>query len=139
VSDFVLAYADWLNSHVEDWCVTNHGELVSGKPRHYVRITPADPVLPDPHPNPDNLEIIVGNGGGTHPARNIVGGDFLHLVRLGIRPASDPLVCDSVEVLDAALKHDLPGGPGWRRYPFDGYGQTDDGRAFRNGAGVGRC
>jgi glucoamylase len=139
LSDFVLTYADWLNSHVEDWCVTNHGESVPGKPRHYVRITPADPALPDPHPNPDELEVTVANGGGAHPARNIVGGDFLHLVRLGIRPASDPLVCDSVEVLDATLKHDLPGGPGWRRYPFDGYGQTKDGGAFGNGAGVGGC
>ena len=88
-AEFVLAYADWLNSHIEEWCVTNHGELVPGKPRHYIRITPADPLAPDPHPDPDNLMITLANGGGTHPARNIVGGDFLHLVRLGLRPADD--------------------------------------------------
>ena len=29
-----------------------------------------------------------------------------------------------------ALKRDLPGGPCWRRYPFDGYGQKEDGSAF---------
>ncbi len=29
--------------------------------------------------------IPVANGGGLYPARNVVGGDFLHLVRLGIR------------------------------------------------------
>ena len=29
--------------------------------------------------------IQIANGGGLHPARNVVGGDFLHLVRLGIR------------------------------------------------------
>jgi glucoamylase len=64
--------------------------------------------------------------------------DFLHLVRLGIRSANDPIVRDSIEVIDRVLKHDLPQGPGWRRYNHDGYGQNDDGSAF-DGTGVGRC
>jgi len=42
--------------------------------------------------------LTVANGGGVHPARNIVGCDFLHLVRLGIRAADDPLVRDSIAV-----------------------------------------
>jgi hypothetical protein len=82
--------------------------------------------------------IQLANGGGLHPARNVVGGDFLHLVRLGIRSANDPIVRDSIEVIDRVLKHDLPQGPGWRRYNHDGYGQKDDGSAF-DGTGVGRC
>jgi glucoamylase len=73
-----------------------------------------------------------------HSARNVVSGDFLHLVRYGIRDANDPLVRDSIEVIDRVLKHDLPQGPGWRRYNHDGYGQKDDGSAF-DGTGVGRC
>jgi len=76
-------------------------------------------------------------GGGLHPAPNIVGGDFLHLVRFGIRAADDPLVRDSIKVIDRVLKRDLPQGPCWRRYNHDGYGQKDDGSAF-DGAGVGR-
>jgi glucoamylase len=47
-------------------------------------------------------------------------------------------VCDSIEVIDRVLKHDLPQGPGWRRYNHDGYGQKDDGSAY-DGTGVGRC
>ena len=82
--------------------------------------------------------IQIANGGGLHPARNIVGGDFLHLVRYGIRHPNDPLVCDSIKVIDRVLKHDLPQGPGWRRYNHDGYGQKDDGSAY-DGTGVGRC
>jgi glucoamylase len=82
--------------------------------------------------------IQLANGGGFHPARNVVGGDFLHLVRLGIRSANDPIVRDSIEVIDRVLKYDLPQGPGWRRYNHDGYGQKDDGGAF-DGTGVGRC
>src|SRR5213596_1671524 len=137
-ADFVFAYADWLAAHVEEWTVTTAGELVQGIPRHYIRINPADPNTPDPHADPNAQMIQIANGGGLHPARNIVGGDFLHLVRYGIRSADDRLVCDSIEVIDRILKHDLPQGPGWRRYNHDGYGQKDDGSAY-DGTGVGRC
>jgi len=138
LADFIFVYADWLAAHVEEWTVTTQGELVEGFPRHYIRINPADSGAPDPHADPNATMIQVANGGGLRPARNVVGGDFLHLVRLGIRNADDPLVRDSIEVIDRVLKHDLPQGPGWRRYNHDGYGQKDDGSAF-DGTGVGRC
>jgi glucoamylase len=136
-ADFILAYADWLAAHVEEWCVTSRGELAPAKPRHFIRVTPGDPLAPDPHPDVDALEIQLANGAGKHPARNIVGGDFLHLVRLGIRAPDDPLIRDSVKVMDAVLRRDLPQGPCWRRYNHDAYGQKDDGSAF-DGTGVGR-
>ena len=82
--------------------------------------------------------IQIANGGGLHPARNVVGADFLHLVRFGIRDANDPIIRDSIEVIDRVLKSNLPQGPGWRRYNHDGYGQKDDGSAY-DGTGVGRC
>jgi glucoamylase len=137
-ADFILAYADWLAAHLEEWMVTTEGELVEGFPRHYVRINPTNSGAPDPHPDPNKTLLQIANGGGLHPARNVVGGDFLHLVRLGIRSADDPVVRDSIEVIDRVIKRDLPQGPGWRRYNHDGYGQKDDGSAF-DGAGVGRC
>jgi len=137
-ADFVFAYADWLAAHVEEWTVTTQGELVEGFPRHYIRINPTDPNVPDPYPDPNTTMIQLANGGGLHAARNVVGGDFLHLVRFGIRDANDPIIRDSIEVIDRVLKHDLPQGPGWRRYNHDGYGQKDDGGAF-DGTGVGRC
>jgi glucoamylase len=137
-ADFLLDYADWLAAHVEEWMVTSRGELVQGKLRHYVRITPADPKQPVASPDPDQAEIVLANGGGKHPARNIVGGDFLHLVRLGVRAADDPLIVDSLAVIDQVLKRDLPQGPCWRRYNHDGYGEKADGSAF-DGTGEGRC
>ena len=137
-ADFIFAYADWLVAHLEEWTVTTAGELVQGIPRHYIRINPTNPNAPDPHADPNTAMIQVANGGGLHPARNVVGGDFLHLVRYGIRHPNDPIVRDSIEVIDRVLKHDLPQGPGWRRYNHDGYGQKDDGSAF-DGTGVGRC
>ncbi len=138
LADFIFAYADWLAAHLEEWTVTTAGELVAGRPRHYIRLNPTDPSAPDPHADPNATMIQIANGGGLHAARNVVSGDFLHLVRYGIRAANDPIVRDSIEVIDRVLKHDLPQGPGWRRYNHDGYGQKDDGSAF-DGTGVGRC
>ena len=59
-------------------------------------------------------------------------------MRLGVRPALDPIVVESIQVIDAVIKYDLPQGPCWRRYNHDGYGQKEDGTGF-DGAGVGRC
>jgi glucoamylase len=138
IAEFFLDHADWLSANVERWTVTNRGELLEGKPRHYVRITPTDADKPDPHVHPDEALLTVANGGGTWPARNVVGGDFLELVRLGIRDAQDPLVRDSLDVVDHVLRYELPQGPCWRRYNHDGYGQKEDATAF-DGTGVGRC
>ena len=137
-ADFILRYADWLAAHIEQWTVTTAGELVNGSPRHYIRINPTDPAAPDPCADPNATMLTVNNGGGIHPARNIVGGDFLQLVRLGIRAASDPVIRDSITVIDHILRENLPQGPGWRRYNHDGYGQKQDGHAY-DGTGVGRC
>jgi len=136
-ADFIFQYADWMAAHVEEWTVTTAGELVGGIPRHYIRINPADPASPDPHADPNAAMLAIANAGGLHPARSVVGGDFLQLVRLGIRAADDPTVRDTVAVIDRVLKRDLPPGPGWRRYNHDGYGQKEDGGAF-DGTGVGR-
>jgi glucoamylase len=138
VADFILTYADWLAAHLEEWTVTTRGELANGFPRHYIRINPTDRETPDPHADPNTTMIQIANSGGLHPARNVVGGDFLHLVRFGIRSAQDPIVLDSIEVIDRVLKCDLPQGPGWRRYNHDGYGEKHNGDPF-DGTGVGRC
>src|SRR5215831_15599090 len=53
LADFILAYADWLAAHLEEWTVTTQGELVAGRPRHYIRINPTDPNTPDPHADPN--------------------------------------------------------------------------------------
>ena len=43
-ADFVRTHADFLESHVERWTVTNQGNLVPGITRHYIRINPAPSV-----------------------------------------------------------------------------------------------
>ncbi len=141
-ADFLLAYADFLECHVEEWTVTERGTLHPDVPRHYVRILPADPNDPVPPRDPDDATIVLANRPpGTRyewPASEIVDAGFLELVRHGIRPAGDPLIEDSLAVVDRVLRVDTPYGPAWHRYNHDGYGQAADGGPYL-GHGVGRA
>jgi glucoamylase len=131
---FLDEYADYLAAHVESWTVTHRGELVPGHSVHYVRITTADPNTPEPDDDPDTSMVELKNQPPDVdpwiPARNLVDGGFLELVRYGIRPADDPLIVATLPVIDAVLKVDLPDGPCWHRYNRDGYGQKANGEPF---------
>jgi glucoamylase len=131
---FLQEYADFAEAHIERWTATTTGTLVPGLPHHYVRIRPALVGDPIPHEGPEmgtlrlpNLPPGVPN---EFPAQEIVDAGFLNLVRYGLRPADDPLVLDSVEVIDRVLKVDTPFGPLWHRYNHDGYGDRDDGGPY---------
>ena len=141
-ADFVRTYADFLESHIESWTVTKQGTLVPGITRHYIRINPAvssQGACGDEHP--DIGELVLANqppgAPSVYPAKDIVDAGFLELVRFGIRKPGDPLIEQSLKVIDAVLKVDTPNGPCWKRYNHDGYGQRDDGSSFL-GWGVGR-
>jgi glucoamylase len=71
-------------------------------------------------------------------AREVVDAGFLELVRYGIRRADDPLILDSLRVIDHVLKINTPYGTCWRRYNHDGYGQKKDGGPYE-GWGQGRA
>jgi glucoamylase len=68
----------------------------------------------------------------SYPARDIVDPGFLQLVRYGIYAPDDPLIVQSLRVVDATLKVDTPLGPCWHRYNHDGYGQKPDGAPYEN-------
>ncbi len=139
---FVQEYADFLEQHVDRWTVTESGTLVPGIPRHYVRIRPV--AVHDPHPDegPDlgmvRLPNLPPGVPDLVPAAEVVDGGFLDLVRYGIRAPDDPLVLDSIRVMDRVLRVDTPFGPVWRRYNHDGYGTRDDGGPY-DGWGTGRA
>ncbi len=140
-AQFIEEYADFLESHIEAWTVTTEGTLVPGIKQHYIRITPAD--INDPHPqeDPNHATIYLTscppNENNAFPAKEIVDGGFLQLVRYGIRKPDDPIIVNSVKVIDAVLKVDTPFGPLWHRYNHDGYGQREDGSPY-DGWGKGR-
>ncbi|HJU09567.1 MAG TPA: glycoside hydrolase family 15 protein [Candidatus Binataceae bacterium] len=138
---FLADYADFIESHIEAWTVTECGFLVPEIRRHYIRINPQDPAALTPDEDPDHAPVPIRNLPPNSPyefrAAEIVDPGFLELVRYGIRRPHDPLIEDSLAVVDAVLKHDFPAGPCWRRYNHDGYGQRDDGGPFL-GYGRGR-
>ena len=137
---FVRDYADFLESHIERWTVTTEGTLVSGITRHYMRVNPCNAVdCSDEDPNHGTLVLANQRPGARveFPAKEIVDAGFLELVRYGVRSADDPLIQDSLRVVDSVLKVDTPFGPCWHRYNHDGFGQRDDGGGF-TGWGTGR-
>jgi glucoamylase len=139
---FLEEYADFLESHVERWTVTTQGRLVPEIPRHYIRIHPTDVGDPAPDEDPDHGMLAIRNRPpgepGLFPAKEVVDAGFLELVRYGIRKPGDPLIEDSLRVVDAVLKVETPFGPCWRRYNHDGYGERPDGGPFE-GWGRGRA
>jgi glucoamylase len=139
---FLQRHADFLESKVEAWTVTTDGTLVPGLARHFIRIRPVDPNDPEPDEDTNRGVVAIRNRRpgepAEFPAKDVVDPGFLELVRYGIRAAGDPLVEDSLRVVDAVLKVETPVGPSWRRYSHDGYGQRDDGGPFE-GWGTGRA
>ncbi len=138
---YLEQYADFLECHIERWTVTTEWTLLPGVARHYLRILPesADNPTPEEDPNRGNVTIANRQPGAqsVFPAKEIVDAGFLELVRHGVRKPGDPLIVDSLKVVDAVLKVETPFGPCWHRYNHDGYGQRDDGGPFK-GWGRGR-
>jgi glucoamylase len=131
---FLESYADFLRSHLEEWTVTTEGSLVAGSPQHFVRLNPARPgaVASPGSVNKAELHLTSQPPGApqSYPARDIVDAGFLQLVRYGILSADDPLIVESLKVVDAILKADTPSGPSWQRYNHDGYGQQPGGGPY---------
>jgi glucoamylase len=63
--------------------------------------------------------------------------DALALVRFGLRAPDDPRILNTIKVIDELLRVQLPQGPAWYRYNYDGYGEHEDGSPF-DGTGIGR-
>ena len=142
LAQFLESYADWLEAHLDEWTTTDEGVLLAGVKRHYVRIRP--PAEGEPFYNPDipagSIRIQNREAGerNVFEAREVIDAGFLELVRYGVRRADDPLIVDSLKVVDHVLKIEAPQGPCWRRYNHDGYGQKKDGGPY-DGTGQGRA
>ena len=130
-----LALADEWTANVETWCATTTGTERHRETPYYLRITA------DGDPDAGRARTIA-NDGPTYDEREIVDGGFLELVRLGVKPADDPVVQNSVAVVDDSIRVDTPHGPAWYRYVGDAYGELgygDPGGPWAGaGNGVGR-
>jgi glucoamylase len=130
---YVVSLAASWNAQIEDWTyVTGSAtDVRHGAAGHYVRLGRVE-----------NADLcgrvdIRNRVGVSTPMAALLGGDFLALVRFGLRTAGDPRIVDSVTVIDAELRAELPTGIAYYRYNGDGYGEHEDGRPF-DGTGVGR-
>ena len=136
---WALALADFWNDRIESWTVAGNTALAErfGVAAHYVRTAPAEVLWEGPAALNRPLPVRNREDGLVLPASEQVSTDFLQLVRFGLRLPDDPIIRDSVTVVDPLLKVETPAGPVWRRYNGDGYGEHDDGRAY-DGTGRGR-
>jgi glucoamylase len=114
-----LKKADSWAGAVQRWTATGNGPY-SDDP-YYLRLTKAkDPDTPTTY-------AIGDSGPSDVDQRRVVDPSFLELVRLGVKPATDPVIVNTLEVVDTRLR----AGGFWHRYDFDGYGERRDGKPWR--------
>ena len=139
LAPYLRETADAWNSAIERWTYVTGTDLARevGVEGYYVRIAPPEEAEAC---SPAEGFVPIKNrppGQSREPATHLISPDALALVRFGLRAASDPRIVNTVRVVDALLKVETEGGPVWRRYNGDGYGEKEDGSAF-DGTGVGR-
>lgn len=117
----------WLD-HIQAWTVSTDGPL-SSRP-YFIRISTA------PNANNPKNTITIANGGNTYPQDAIVDQGFLSLVRLGLIAPADPIIANSLRVIDQIIRVQTPKGPGFHRYNHDRYGNYANGAPY-NGSGYG--
>jgi glucoamylase len=132
--------ADCWNDNIERWVYAKDSDLARqlGVEGYYVRIAPPDS---DCAASPLEGFVPIKNrppGENAARAAHLVSPDSLALVRFGLRASNDPRILNTVKVIDALLRVNLPQGPCWYRYNGDGYGEHEDGSPF-DGTGIGRA
>ncbi len=135
---YCLELADDWNASIEDWTYARGSRLARahGVDGTYVRIASPDVLAGAPISTP----VPVRNRPAEFsmvPADEMVGTDFIALVRFGLRLPDDQRIVASLAVADALLRTETPNGPVWHRYTGDGYGEHEDGGPY-DGTGLGR-
>jgi glucoamylase len=135
---YCLELADDWNASIEDWTYARGTALARrhGVDGYYVRIASPEVLAGAPLSTPVPVRNRPPESNMVR-ADEMVGTDFLALVRFGLRLPDDPHILSSLKVADALLRTETPSGPVWHRYDGDGYGEHENGDAF-DGTGVGR-
>jgi len=115
-----LALADHWANNVEEWTATTTGTKNHTNTPYYVR------VARNGEPDAGHLRTLA-NAGPTLDERDIIDHGFLELVRLGIKPADDEVMQNSVKEVDDTIRIDIDPSAGFYRYNGDGYGERSRG------------
>ncbi len=118
-----LQTADNWAQNVDKWTSTKSG--------YYLRITEND------NPN-DGAKMEINSSSRVVDERKILDAGFLDFVRLGIKGPRDPLIVESLKLIDQLIKVKTPAGDAWYRYNHDAYGETPEGGNYDGRNGVGR-
>ena len=142
-----LSAADYWQQNLTGWTYTSQGcpnvNWNCNNTSTYMRINTSSPrggPRPggwNPSMGPDaNMIININNGGGSHRAIDIIDGGFLELVRMGVKAPNDPTITNSLVAYDNVIGERVGAGVdmAWFRYNYDGYGETNAGAPFQNGA-----
>jgi glucoamylase len=113
-----LKTADEWQQGVESMTATKTGPYSSSQ--YYLRVTK------NGHPDSGDM-MQVSDGGPLIDERYVVDPSFLDLVRLGVKRADDPVITNSIAVVDKQLSYQTDNGQFWHRASFDGYGEQADG------------
>ena len=81
---------------------------------------------------------VANRRGWSMPAITLIGMEYLHLARLGLRSPDDRRIQNTSKITDALLKVETPLGITYHRYNEDGYGEHADGSPY-DGNGIGRA
>ena len=133
--------ADLWNEQIETWTYVRDTATARrhGVEGYYVRINP----FFEPVQNVKDRTIRIRHyrdSGDDLPIGEVVSVDALALVRFGLRRPDDPHILNTIRVIDAELRKELPQGPCWHRFTKDAYGEDDEGHSFLDTAhGHGRC
>jgi glucoamylase len=120
-----LKTADSWQRQVASWTVTTNGPF--SKRPYYLRLTK------DGHPDSGTAYDIGDSGPNGVDQRAVVDPSFLELVRLGVKPAGDPAILNTIKVVNQQLGVKTPAGEFWHRYNRDGYGEQADGSGWNVG------
>ena len=86
----------------------------------------------------DGAKLEINSSSLRADERKILDAGFLELVRLGVKDPRDPLIVDSLALVDQMIRVNTPVGEAWYRYNHDAYGETPDGGRYDARNGVGR-
>ena len=115
--------ADRWAGAVQRWTATTNGPY-SDEP-YYLRLTK------DRRPDRGTRYSIGDGGPARADQRKVVDPSFLELVRLGVKRFDDPVILNTLEVVDQRLRGTTPNGDFWHRFVYDGYGESRTGGGWR--------
>jgi glucan 1,4-alpha-glucosidase len=116
--------ADEYQRMIKTWTVTTTGPLTTDP--YFIRLSKTG----DPNAA---ISYNLGNGGPDADQRAVLDAGFLELPRLGVLPADDPTIANSLKLVDDVIGRKTTSGQGFYRYGVntpgteDGYGDCNVG------------